>query len=302
MSRRRKIAVLKFNGPRFEDHGLDVDVLSEIVAYKRILQETAKELWRRKHPQRRRIPKNFDADISLKFFKIEPGSTGVPLERSLTAAPIPRLPFDDELDEAATLLEQAIRAAEHAEILPSALPRSVVPMFESFGQALREDEYLLISAGSEGAAARYDRNVQERILRRVSTTHTDAIELVGEVRGTELDGSKFTLRLDDGRKIPGRFAPEQEALVLQALGEHSTTRLHVIGVGEFTTDDGALKQIVRIDRLELIGPAPATEGVAPIWEQLAAIASRVPADAWRQVPSDLATNLDDYLNGTKDTH
>ena len=69
-----RITVLKFNGPRFDDHGLDVDVLSEIVAYKRLAQETAKELWRRKHPDRRRL--NFDAEISLKFFQIEPGPWG----------------------------------------------------------------------------------------------------------------------------------------------------------------------------------------------------------------------------------
>ena len=52
MSDGRRIAVLKFNGPRFDDHGLDVDVLPEIVAYKRLLQETAKDFWRRKHRKR----------------------------------------------------------------------------------------------------------------------------------------------------------------------------------------------------------------------------------------------------------
>jgi hypothetical protein len=45
-----ELVVHKFAGGRFDDHGLDVDVLPDLVAYKNILIETAKELWRSKHP------------------------------------------------------------------------------------------------------------------------------------------------------------------------------------------------------------------------------------------------------------
>jgi hypothetical protein len=133
MSAAKKIAVLKFNGPRFEDHGLDVDVLPEIIAYKQLLQETAKALWKRKNPNRQRLPKNFDAEISLKFFEIEPGSAGVPLLRSATGRLAPRLPFDDELDDAAKLLESSIRMAGTSGAVPKELPRNVIPLFQDFG-------------------------------------------------------------------------------------------------------------------------------------------------------------------------
>src|SRR5690242_18854921 len=139
MTHRRRITTLRFNGPRFDDHGLDVDVLSEIMTYKRILQETAKELWRRKHPDRQRLPKNFDAEITLKFFEIEPGSTGVPLERGMTADASPKLPFDDELDEAGAALESSIGIAGNMGELPKVLPRAVIPLFQEFGKSLRPD-------------------------------------------------------------------------------------------------------------------------------------------------------------------
>jgi hypothetical protein len=305
MTEGRRIAVLKFNGPRFDDHGLDVDVLPEIIAYKRLLQETAKELWRRKHPKRRRLPRNFDAEISLKFFQIEPGSVGVPLVRGAVSERAPQLPFEHELDEAAALLHASIESAARAEGAPKALPRSIIPLFQDFGKALRPEEFIVVEfapkplADAGGSTARYDSRVKSNIMSWATGPYRDAIDLVGEVRGTDLDGLKFMLRLADGRKIPGRFEPDQERIVLEALGEHTKTRLRVVGEGEFSPEDGSLLQIVRVERVELIQPETLPVPERPIWERLAAIGAAVPADAWNEVPTDLATNVDRYLYGTK---
>jgi hypothetical protein len=298
----RRIAVLKFNGPRFDDHGLDVDVLSEIVAYKRLLQETAKELWRRKH--RRRLPRNFDAEISLKFFEIEPGSVGVPLVRGAISRRAPQLPFEHELDEAAALLQASIQSAGRAEGPPKALPRSIIPLFQDFGRALRPEEFIVVECAptplvdAHTSTARYDSRVKSNIMSWATEAYRDAIDLTGEVRGTDLDGMKFTLRLMDGRKIPGRFEPDQERIVLEALGEHIDRRLRVVGEGEFSPE-GSLVQIVQVDRVELIEPEALPVHERPIWERLAAIGAAVPPDAWNDVPTDLATNVDQYLYGTK---
>jgi hypothetical protein len=303
MSAAKKIAVLKFNGPRFEDHGLDVDVLPEIIAYKRLLQETAKALWKRKNPDRQRLPKNFNAEISLKFFKIEPGSAGVPLLRSATGRLAPRLPFDDELDDAAKLIESSIRMAGTSEAIPKDLPRSVIPLFQDFGRTLHADESILISAGTADSGARYDGKVKIRILSWISVPHTDCVELTGEVRGTDLDGLKFMLRLSDGRKIPGRFEADQESIVLEALGEHTSRRLRVVGQGEFSPMNGELQQITKVELVQLVEPELMVTDRAPIWERLAAIAAALPADTWIDVPTDLAENADRYLYGNKkDTH
>lgn len=296
----KQITVLRFNGPRFEDHGLDVDVLPEIGAYKRLLQETAKEIWRRKHPDRVRLPRKFEAGINLKFFGLQAGSTGVPLMRELPIVPNPFLMvLDDELDEAAVVLEEGIRAAGEQEGVPSALPRNVIPLFEEFGKTLHEDEFLLISAGERKIPVRYDAPVKQRILAWASSSYTDVVDLVGEVRATDLDGLKFTLRLEDGRKVTGRFQPEHEAVVLEALGEHFIRRMRVGGTGQFEPYDGVLRQIVEVDRIELINPAVALSGDVPIWDRLASIGAAAPKDAWDGVPTDLSANVDHYLYGGK---
>jgi hypothetical protein len=293
----KQVAVLRFNGPRFEDHGLDVDVLTEIVAYKRLLQEATKEIWRRKRPERERLPKGFDAGIILKFFTLQPGSTGVPLMRQFAATPAPQLMFDDELDEAACLLEHTIRAAEKGEVAPGDLPRSIIPFFGELGKSLRDDEFLLISAGTRVEAARYDRVVKKRILAWSTTLYTDVVDFTGEVRAIDLDGRKFTLRLEDDHKVMGRFKPEQEALVLEAMGEHLNTRIRVRGVAEFEPKDGSLTQIVDVERVELVGSTLGTVHKLSILERLALISAAVPEDAWKNVPTDLSKNIDNYLYG-----
>ena len=161
MSFRNQVAILRFKGPRFEDHGLDVDVLPEIIVYKRLLQETAKELWRRKHPDRQRLPKNFDDDVSLKFFELQPGSTGVPLVHEPFRAQLPQL-FHPELDEAAELIEDTILAADEERGPPAKLPRIVLPLFQTFGDTLRDDEYLSVSTGVDKKASRAVRQADQR--------------------------------------------------------------------------------------------------------------------------------------------
>lgn len=137
----------------------------------------------------------------------------------------------------------------------------------------------------------------------VNGSSRDRIDLTGEVRGADLDGLKFVLRLSDGRSVPGRFEPGQESVLVEALGERRHRHLHVIGEGEFSPEDGRLIEIVRLDRIALVEREAQPLGTPPIWERLAAIGAAVPAEAWNGVPPDFATNVDRYLYGNgKDPH
>jgi hypothetical protein len=298
-SSRKQIAILRFEGPRFKDHGLDVDVLPELVAYKRLLQETAKEIWRRHHPGRQRLPKNFDAGISLKFFELQPGSTGVPLFREIAGGQVPLPLFEHELDQAALVLEDAIAAAAATfKVAPSDLPQSVIPLFEQLGHTLRPDECIQISHGSGSAPVRYDQKVKYFIRLWLAHAYSDDLDLIGEVRGTDLDGQKFLLRLQDGRKIPGRFQSEQEPLILEALSDHLSRRLRIMGKGHFL-QDGTLEQVIDVNRVELLPLEPEEIKEQPIWERIADLSEAMPPETWQSLPRDLAQNIDKYLYGRK---
>jgi hypothetical protein len=70
----RHLVMHTFKGKRFDDHGLDLDVLPDLFADKQLLMESAKGLWRRAHPDRERLPKNFEDRLTLKFLLSKQGA------------------------------------------------------------------------------------------------------------------------------------------------------------------------------------------------------------------------------------
>ena len=295
---RYELVTHKFSGGRFDDNGLDVDVLPDLVAFKTILVETAKELWRRKHPERQRLPNNFEDSLSLKFFRIQAGSAGVPLMREVEISNelFPRSP--DELDEAVEIVADSIDAVSADRALPDALPKNVIPLFENYGKTLRTDEHIEIKPTMRQAFTRYSARERELLLRVVKAGYEDVVDLKGEIRAADLDGNNFTLKLADGTKVLGKFSSLQETLITDALREHASRWLHVRGKGEFLTG-GALKRIVSVQDLEvqIAGEKPFDRNVRPIWEVIEEIGASVPTGEWDRVPTDGAINLDHYIYG-----
>lgn len=298
-SRTQELTTLRFEGPRFDEAWLPLDVLPELLAYRDLLVETAKELWRRQHPSRERLPANFDA-VTIKFREIRPGSAIVPLVRELPEPRLPQLPLeDDEFDRAAAVLEESIEAAGADGRLPDLLPRSVVPLFDKFGRTLREGEAICARASRRAREVRYTEAIRQRIISSLARVYEDMIDIVGEVRMADIDGRNFTLKIGDGSKIPGKFTAEQETAITEALSEHEARRLRVKGEAEFSRDDGSVRRLLRIDEIKTLGVGEAEYDPheKPVWTVAEEVAAKVPADAWAKVPTDLAKNLKHYLYG-----
>ena len=293
-----ELALLRFDGERFAGHALDVDCVQELIAYRNIILECAKELWKRKHPDRVRLPRRFEEDFRLQFDRIDEGSAVVPLRRIV---PTDQGELDlgtlDEFDEAAELVDAAISAANEDKLLPEALPANVVPLFRDFGKTLRENEVLFTHARHSKVDASYSAKARKRLSEWVGPAYEDVVDVVGEVSMANVRGTfSLTLR-DSGNIVNGRFIGEQEELVLEALRNHRTARLRVTGVGEFGTHDRLLKRFARIDDVHVAGANEAVfvESAPPIWEQLAVLGESAPAGTWDRVPADLSTRIDDFV-------
>ena len=297
------LASLRFDGERFADHALDVDCVGELSAYKRLVMECAKELWRRAHPDYERLPKGFEDRLTLRFAEVAPGSAVIPLRRTVTQDR-PSLDFDDEFDQAAALIDDAIVAANDDELLPSALPRDVIPLFRDFGKSLREAETLFVQSRHRAAAAPYTARARQRLADWTEATYEDVVDAMGEVNMANVRGGAFELTVAPGEApVKGRFTEVQEAEVLNALQSHATTRLRVTGIGEFSKSDRQLRKLLRVDS---VAGATTTElayveGVKPIWETLAEMGASLPDEAWDKVPSDLAKRLDHYLYSSNES-
>lgn len=296
------LAILRFDGERFANHTLDVDATQELIAYKRLILECAKELWRRRNPGRVRLPRGFEEAFSLVFSEIREGSAGVPLKRRLEREEGQlALPAEDEFAEAARLIDQAIDAAGAAAALPTEFPRNVIPLFRDLGKSLTANESLYIRATGHGTDAAYTPLVRERLANWTEPTYEDVIDLTGEASMANIRGGQFSISLDSGESLVGKFSPEQETLVLEALRRHREVRLRIRGIGEFNYADRSLRRIVRVDSAEIAaGGTPAyDEAARPIWEVVSEIGAQAPTEAWATVPRDLSERLDEYLYGVR---
>ena len=297
------LATLRFDGARFNGHALDVECTQELIAYRKIILECAKELWRRKHPARERLPKRFEDSFRVQFDRLEEGSARVPLRRVLETEQHPLdLGSHDEFDEAALLIDDAIAAANDDALLPEALPTNVIPLFRDFGCTLRNDEVLFTRARHGAHEAPYTAKSRARLADWLETTYEDAVEVVGEVQMANVRGQFSLLVAGSAQQVTGKFSAEQEAQVLEALQQHKTVRLAVRGVAEFGTQDRQLKRFIRIEHVSRWQPgSPAfVEGAPNLWDELDAIASGVPGEAWESVPKDLSSRVDEFAYGHGD--
>ena len=299
-TKKKKLTTLTFRGPMFEDHGLELDSLSELMAYKKLLLEMAKAIWKKTHPDRTRLPKGFVDSVAVKFYELEEGSTAVPLTREIPFEEGElNLELEDEVDQAAQLIEGGIQKLDSAQSLPESFPQDVIPLFEELGRTLTNGHYIELDCGKLGQPARYSPEVRRDFINYVDRVYRDSVVTCGEVRATDLDGCKFSLRLDDGTKVQGRFDPEDESMITEALRGHQTCRLEISGTAEYFQDSGKMKNIVSVSKFRIhpSGEKPYDSSSKPIWQIVSEIGDNVPEAELRKIPTDSSMNLDHYLYG-----
>ena len=298
------LKTLRFSGGRFEQNPgwLGFDALTELLAYKDLLIETASEEWKRRDPKIRHSSKWFKENLCLGFREIQEGSCMVNVEQvSANQLDLFGMDYGVISNQAVEIIDNTLIAARHNMRLPEDLPSKVIPLLNDWGKMLRDDECIDLSEGNKKGAI-FDVNTRKKLQTFQSKPYQDLVELTGEVRATNLKkgtGGSFKILLENSEIIPGVFTHEQEATVTEALRDHRQVQLWVKGMGEFDPS-GQLQHIKNIDRLEIRKPGERpVDPIGPsIWEKIARIRESIPEEAWDDVPTDLASNLDHYLYGT----
>jgi hypothetical protein len=293
-----KLVTHTFKGGRFEDHGLDFDVLPDLVAYKSLLVETAKELWKRKNPDRQRLPNKFDDSLVLKFYEIVSGSVAIPICREIEESEQSTLlPDDNELDEAVELVTQVIDAADREMPLPDDFPVALLEKFENYGKCLREDEFIEHRLPNRRNASRYTPTVRNRLSEYAARPYHDDVDVVGTVTMARVTKPRMSITLENAVEVEAPFPPEQEDIITTALKEHSTAKIRLQGRGQFL--NGSLHKIVEVESVELLpgGEIPFDETSQPIWEVFEKIMLGVPEEELDKLPVDGAAQHDHYIYG-----
>lgn len=296
----REVVRLTFKGQRFRDHALDLSAITELRRFQKMVTETAKAIWRAANPGRDRLPRRFEERTRLCLRKIEEGSAVAPLEVFMEE-PAQRELFDrepTEINEAINLAKQVLRAAERDEQFPENFPRSLVPEYERCGQELMDDEEIEVSTDGE-EPVRVTPTTRTRLSALSESSHEDHVDITGEVLEADIRLRRSQVWLDEKTYVTVSFSPEQENQITNALRNHQTLRLQVIGRGEFSPQGKPLR-VTQVEKLLLqpVGDVPFDTTAAPIEEALVELANKVPQKEWDRLPDDLTDNLDHYIYGT----
>lgn len=297
----RHLVTHVFKGGRFDDHGLDVECLPELVRYNQILVETALALWRQRNPAAGRLPNNYEQAMTLKLTSIAPGSVSVTLEREYII-PDDNLitePCSDEMDEAVNLVADAVDAAGNNRRLPDAFPKGVLPYFAEYGKNLRDGEWIEHAPRARTGSVRFDANVRAKLIEFASSKYEDVVDVVGTVLMARVNKPKMAIQLDDGREVEAAFQPEDESLITTALKEHVTAKIRVQGCGQFSPE-GRLDKITKVDSVTLLpgGEIQYDPNAKPIWEVFEELTVHLPQELLDRLPTDGASQHDHYIYGT----
>jgi len=302
----KEVVRLILRGPSFENHSIELSALRDISEYQDIVTETGAALWKADNPESN-LPRGFKDALTLRLKSIEPGSTALLLEAAIEeeAVSLPTLEGPPPLVvQAVRLIAEAIGCAQEDKALPERFPKKVIPRLAEWGKDLHEGGNVIEVCPTGGRRVTYTQRERARILDFVEGKYEDSIDVTGTVLAADVKKNRFVIYMDpqdrEGIEVT-TFAPEDEALITEALKEHETQRLRVRGRGEFSPPEGRLRRIVEVSDLLLLraGEMEFDPTARPIWEELIEIAEKVPEEELRKLPHDLSRNLDHYIYGTR---
>jgi len=302
--KRKKIARLRFKGERYDHRALDAAALREVERFLRLLEETAKAVWKQNDPEgRERLPTGFEGKNQAFMCGLRSGSTSVDIESRVEDTG--QEEFLDRGAEtmiiAADVAHEVFEAVNYIDRpLPGCLPRELISEYAKLGKSLEPGDFLEIKSVTRRRYVSFRAEDRERIQRFALQPYEDYTEQEGEIVEADVRKGKFQIWTKRGVAIPASFKPEQEEIVTRALKDHQLLRVVVSGRVEYSPEGKPIR-FIEVDRLSVRSiqdeylfskDAPAIE------DELAAIWNDVPDEEWKKLPSDLSRNLDHYLYGT----
>jgi hypothetical protein len=240
----------KLNGERFQGHTVPLELLKDFSALEEMLIEVAKWEFRKVHPNRERIPRNFTAGVDLHLTSVEEGSTI--LKISLVFASLfPSAANLVYFEQARTDIVESIAAAEQG-VAPG-LPPNLLNYFDRIGRGLRADES--ISFEHKDGYATLTPESRNRLMRYAQVKEwTEETEL--RVRIPEADKGKntFEMELNDGTRLRGPLSDLYQDAILEAFENYNA------GHDEYVLIQG----IVRKDRNDHLKSFESIEHATPL--------------------------------------
>ena len=236
----------KFEGVRFAEHTLPLEVARDLAAYETLVIELAKHLYLQEHGERQRVPKGFAADFQLHLERVDAGSAR-PLLTLVTAGVLALGGGENTyFQRARDLITECVAAPDSH--LPEAFPRQLLAHFNQVGRSLQEGERMELT-GPDGKVAVLTPDRRKKLVLAADSVYERPIEINGTIAEANWEKSTFQLRrADDSLAI----VPMPESFHAQSrnYGGKNRHQVTVQGVGAFDSWD-QLQKVVSVDSLEV---------------------------------------------------
>ncbi len=228
----------RFAGGRFDSHAIPFDVLPDLAAYRTLLVEVAKMLFKRRHNNRVRVPKGFEDSFQIGLVRVEGGHSAVAVGVQLPSrqqAPQADLGFPayEEFGEAKKYVDDLIRRVQATGEVPADFPPELAGRFNPFGQSLQADEYIELGYDTPNPV-RYDTFIRKRIVLSREKTYENAVNAVFTLNGGVASTGTIHVLGPTGSDYDFRPLSEFE---FQKAYTRPTQRVRLIGTGLYDSSE-----------------------------------------------------------------
>ncbi|MHB1272699.1 MAG: hypothetical protein ACYCZD_08015 [Rhodanobacter sp.] len=231
---------VRFAGGRFDSHTIPFDVLPDLAAYRDLIVEVAKHLYRQRNPDRQRVPKGFAESFQLGLSEVLRGNSATALGMRFDAPdemetqPDLGFPLHFEFfEDARSLIDRVIAAANDNKPMPSDFPRETLGRFNRFGQSLKAGEHAELSHPSV-QPVRYDNTTRKRIVLSANPTYEDSVDQKFVITGGNLQTNVVHVVDEQGNSFDFRVDSPEECDKAISRRRH---QLRLVGTGQFDRQD-----------------------------------------------------------------
>lgn len=222
----------KLNGERFGDHTVPLELLKDFAALQEMLVEVAKWEFRRTHPNRERIPRNFTEGVDLHLTSVDEGSAVLTISLVFNSL-FPSSGNLSYFEQARTHIIESIASVERGAILP--LPPNLLNYFDRFGRGLRQGES--ISFESQHGSATLTPETRAKLMQQAQATEwTEETALRVRIPEADKGRNSFEMELRDGTKLKGELTDLNQEVILNAFGNYNK------GHDEYVLVQGVVKK------------------------------------------------------------
>lgn len=236
----------RFDGARFAEHTLPVEVARDLAAYETLIVELAKHLYLQEHEDRERVPKRFASDFHLHIERIEAGSAKPMLALVMAGSLALVGGTSTYFERARDLVSECIAAANGP--LPIAFPKELLSHFNQLGRSLREGESMQLPRVAMADAVLTPESRKKLVL-AFDRFYEREVELLGAIEELDWGKSSFRLRLSDGTQTTVPI-PENFQGKAREYGGRNRHLVVVRGIATFDSWD-RLQKVIGVESLEI---------------------------------------------------